>query len=69
MNFIKAFRMFRATLPFMKSIFRAYKETTGGASAKSDDSMFSKYFSKVMTQSNLGAPPISESMALQILNI
>ena len=68
MNFLKAYRLFRATLPFMKSVFRAYKETTGGSNAK-DDSMFSKYFSKVMTQSNLGAPPISESMALQILNI
>ena len=67
MNFLKAFRMLRTSLPFFKSVFRAYKETTGGA--KTDDSMFSKYFSKFMTQSNLGAPPISESMSLQILNI
>ena len=52
----------------MKSVFRAYKETTGG-SGKSDDSIFNKYFSKVMTQSNLGAPALSESTALQILNI
>jgi hypothetical protein len=67
MNFLKAFRMLRTTLPFFKSVFRAYKETTGGANK--DDSMFSKYFSKVMTQSNLGAPPLTESTALQILNI
>ena len=68
MNFLRAFRMLRTTLPFFKSVFRAYKETTG-AGAKNDDSIFSKYFSRVMTSSNLGAPPLSESTALQILNI
>ena len=54
MQFLKAFRLLRTTLPFFKSVHKAYKETTGGA--KTDDSIFSKYFSKVMTQSNLGAP-------------
>lgn len=67
MNFIKAFRMLRTTLPFFKSVFQAYKETVGAN--RSDDSIFNRYFSKVMTQSNLGAPPITESTALQILNI
>lgn len=67
MNFIKAFRLLRTTLPFFKSVFRAYKETV--SQGKSDDSIFNRYFSKVMSQSNLGAPPLTESTALQILNI
>lgn len=68
MNFIKAFRVLRASLPFFKSVYRAYQETVG-ANKASDDSIFSKYFSRVMSQNNLGAPPITESTALQILNI
>lgn len=67
MNFIKAFRMLRTTLPFFKSVIQAYKETVGAN--RPDDSFFNRYFSKVMTQNNLGAPPITESTALQILNI
>ena len=68
MNFLKAFRLLRTSMPFFKSVFQAYKETVGAG--KTDDaSFFGKYFNKVMSQNNLGAPPISESVALQILNI
>jgi hypothetical protein len=57
-------------MPFLKSVFTAYKETVGAGAGKSDDnSYFGKYFNKVMTQNNLGAPNIDETTALQILNI
>ena len=69
MNFYKAYKVLRTSLPFLKSVYRAYKETVGGNKPADDGSLFSKYFSKVMTQNNLGAPPIMETTALQILNI
>jgi hypothetical protein len=68
MNFMRIFQMMRAGLPYFKSVFKAYKETTGGAS-KNDTSFFGQYFNKVMGQNNLGAPLLTESVALQILNI
>lgn len=61
--------MLKTSLPVFKSIFRAYKETTGGASGKTDSSFFGQYFNRVMGQNNLGAPLLTESVALQILNI
>ena len=57
----------RTAFPYLKSVFRAYKETTG--TNKSDDSIFNKYFSRVMTQNNLGAPAINQSTSMQILAI
>lgn len=68
MNFLKMFRIIRTGLPYLKSVFRAYKDTVGGAKPN-DESFFNKYFNKVMSQNNLGAPPLTESVALQILNI
>jgi len=57
MNFIKIFRILKTALPVFKSIFKAYKETTG--SKPGDNSFFSQYFNKFMTQSNLGVPPMT----------
>lgn len=31
MNFLKIFRIIKTGLPYLKSVFRAYKETVGGA--------------------------------------
>jgi len=67
MSFTKIFRLLKTSLPAFKSIFK-YKETAGG-SKPDDKSFFSQYFNKFMTQSNLGVPPMTETMALQILNI
>jgi hypothetical protein len=72
MNFMKIFQVIKAGLPIFKSVFKAYKETTagaGGAGPKNDGSFFGQYFNKVMGQNNLGAPELTESVALQILNI
>jgi hypothetical protein len=68
MHFVKILRWIKTGLPIFKSVFKAYKDTTGGA-GKTDNSFFSQYFSKVMGQNNLGAPILTESVALQILNI
>jgi len=68
MNFVKIFRLLKTSLPYLKSIFKAYKHTTGGKSPN-DSSFFNQYFSKVMSQNNLGVPPMTETTALQILNI
>jgi len=68
MNLLKIIRIIKTVLPFAKSFFRAYKETVG-PSKNADESLFGKYFNKVMSQNNLGAPPITEAVALQILNI
>jgi len=68
MNFVRIFRIIKTALPYMKSVFKAYKHTTGDKSAN-DSSFFNQYFSKVMSQNNLGVPPMTESTALQILNI
>lgn len=65
---MRIFQMIKTGLPIFKSVFKAYKETTGGAS-KNDGSFFGQYFNKVMGQNNLSAPPLTESVALQILNI
>lgn len=67
MNFVKIFRILRASLPFIKSIFKAYKETTGGKPG--DNSFFSQYFSKVMNQNNIGVSQMSITNALEVLNI
>jgi hypothetical protein len=68
MHFVKILRWIKTGLPIFKSVFKAYKDTTGGT-GKTDNSFFSQYFSKVMGQNNLGAPILTESVALQILNI
>lgn len=65
---MRIFQMMKASLPIFKSVFKAYKETTGGAS-KNDSSFFGQYFNKFMGSNNLGAPVLTESVALQILNI
>lgn len=65
---MRVLQMLKTSLPVFKSIFRAYKETTG-SSGKTDGSFFGQYFNKVMGQNNLGAPLLTESVALQILNI
>lgn len=62
MNFLKVLRLIKTGLPIFKSIFKAYKETTGSKGA--DASIFSQYFNKVLGQNNLSAPPITESVAL-----
>jgi hypothetical protein len=67
MNFMRILQFIKAGLPIFKSVFNAYKETTGGA--KNDGSFFGQYFTKVMGQNNLGAPILTETVALQILNI
>jgi hypothetical protein len=54
---------FFKTLPLFSRLFK------GGAKPAGDNSFFNQYFSKVMTQSNLGVPPMTESIAYQILNI
>ena len=69
MNFFKVSQMIRAGMPIFKSISKAYKETTGGGGKGKDASFFSQYFNKVMGENNLGAPPLTPSTALQILNI
>lgn len=66
---MRIIQMIKTGLPIFKSVFKAYKETTGGAGAKSDGSYFGQYFTKVMGQNNLSAPLLTESVALQILNI
>jgi hypothetical protein len=68
MNFVRIFQLLKTSLPYLKSVFKAYKHTTGGKSPN-DNSFFGQYFSKVMSQNNLGVPPMTESTALQILNI
>ncbi len=52
---MRIIQMIKTGLPIFKSVFRAYKETTGG-SAKNDGSYFGQYFNKVMGQNNLSAP-------------
>jgi len=37
MNFLKIFRLIRTTLPYIKSVFKAYKETVGAGGAKPND--------------------------------
>lgn len=68
MNFMRIFQIIKAGLPIFKSVFKAYKDTTGGG-AKTDSSMFGQYFNKVMGQNNLSAPILTETVAMQILNI
>lgn len=55
MNFMKILNFIKTSLPIFKSVFNAYKATTGGAS-KNDGSYFGQYFNKVMGQNNLSAP-------------
>ena len=48
MNLFRLLQMLRAGMPVFKSIFKAYKETTGGAGKGKDTSFFNQYFNKVM---------------------
>lgn len=63
--------------PAMKSFFKAYKDVTAGAkpnnsgsgSAGQKQHFFDQFFSSMAAKTNLSAPPLTESTALQILNI
>ena len=65
-------------VPVFKSFFKAYKDTTGnpkannaGAGGQSGQKqhVFDTFFSSMMSKTNLSAPPLSESTAMQILSI
>lgn len=60
MNFMRMFKVIRTALPYIKSVFKAYKETTGpkGNNPEGDKSFFDKYFSTVLAKNNLAAPPL-----------
>jgi hypothetical protein len=69
-------------IPVFKSFFKAYKDVTanaktadgsaggskGGQSGQKQHA-FDSFMSSMMSKTNLSAPPLSESTALQILNI
>jgi hypothetical protein len=63
--------------PAMKSFFKAYKDVTAGAKANTSSGdtagqkqhIFDRFFSSMVAKTNLSAPPLTESTALQILNI
>lgn len=55
------FRILKVSLPYLKSIFKAYKDTTGakGGNGAGDQSFFDRYFSSVLAKNNLGVPPLT----------
>jgi hypothetical protein len=68
-------------IPVFKSFFKAYKDVTanaktannaggnkGGQSGQKQHA-FDSFMSSMMSKTNLSAPPLTESTALQILNI
>lgn len=71
-NYLKSY-----SIPVFKSFFKAYKDTTAGQKTSSGgnnssgpkDHPFDKFFSSMMSKTNLTAPPLDEGTALQILNI
>jgi len=71
-NYLKGY-----SIPVFKSFFKAYKDTTAGAktntggnsSSGPKEHPFDKFFSSIMSKTNLSAPPLDEGTALQILNI
>jgi hypothetical protein len=64
-------------VPVFKSFFKAYKDVTGNAkpnnaggnSSGQKQHIFDTLFSSMMSKTNLSAPPLNESTAMQILNI
>lgn len=69
-NYLKQY-----SIPVFKSFFKAYKDTTGQAKTSGNGSEgkkqhpFDRVMSSMMSKTNLSAPPITESTAMQILNI
>ena len=64
------------TIPVFRSFFKAYKDVTGGAKANSSGGnagqkqhFFDSFFSSMISKTNLSAPPLTDSTALQILKI
>ncbi len=63
--------------PAMKSFFKAYKDVTGGAKTTNSNGgstgekqhIFDRFFSSMVAKTSLSAPPLTETTALQILNI
>ncbi len=64
--------------PVFKSFFKAYKDVTangaknnnsGGGSSGQKQHFFDTFFSSMVSKTNLSAPPLTESTAMQILNI
>jgi len=63
--------------PVFKSFFKAYKDvtggakpnTTGGSSTGQKQHIFDQFFSSMVSKTNLSAPPLTDSTAMQILNI
>jgi hypothetical protein len=68
-------------IPVFKSFFKAYKDVTANAKTANNDGgnkggqsgqkqhAFDSFMSSMMSKTNLSAPPLSESTAMQILNI
>jgi hypothetical protein len=60
------------SVPVLKSIYKAYSETikrSGTGPSNGAQDAFGGYFSSIMSKVNLATSPMTESMALKILNI
>jgi len=64
-------------VPVFKSFFKAYKDVTGNAKTNNSSGdtsgqkqhLFDRLFSNMVSKTNLSAPPLTETTAMQILNI
>lgn len=65
-------------IPVFKSFFKAYKDVTGNANAAGGNKggqsgqkqhAYDSFMSSMMSKTNLSAPPLTETTAMQILNI
>lgn len=68
-------------IPVFKSFFKAYKDVTSNAKTAGGNSggnkgqsgqkqhAYDSFMSSMMSKTNLSAPPLDESTAMQILNI